>query len=253
MGEQARPKTQELLAVLSSSGVHSGRSLSSSNTALDSTQSMIAKNQQPRTLVIAEAGVNHNGSLERALEMVDVAAKAGADVVKFQTFKAAEVVSRSAPKAEYQQRTTGNVESQLEMARKLELDDAAHQAVFQRCQERGIEFLSSPFDLASLHFLAHGLKIPRIKIASGEITNFPLLLAAARTGKNLILSSGMSTLGEIEAALAVVAFGFLGAEKPMATLRNSGRPSALWRASKLFANGSACYIARPNIRPTSWM
>lgn len=175
---------------------------------------MFAGNTQQKAIIIAEAGVNHNGSLGRALEMVDVAAESGADIVKFQTFKAEQVVSHNAPKAEYQKRATGNLESQLEMARKLELDDAAHQALFQRCQERKIEFLSSPFDMPSLRFLAYTLNISRIKIASGEITNFPLLLAAARTRKNLILSSGMSTLGEIEAALGVIAYGLICSATP---------------------------------------
>ena len=167
-----------------------------------------------KAIIIAEAGVNHNGSLSRALAMVDEAAEAGADIIKFQTFKSEDVVSRSAPKADYQKRTTGTVESQLEMARKLELDNAAHRALFQRCQEKGIEFLSSPFDLPSLHFLAHDLNLSRIKIASGEVTNYALLLAAARSGKRLILSSGMSTLGEIESALAVIAYGLSCTEIP---------------------------------------
>jgi N-acetylneuraminate synthase len=171
-------------------------------------------NTQSKTLIIAEAGVNHNGSLQRALDMIDVAAEAGADVIKFQTFRAEEVVSRHAPKAEYQTRTTGSEESQLEMARKLELDDAAHQSMKKRCEQRSIEFLSSPFDMHSLHFLAHVLKLPRIKIGSGELTNFPFLLAAARSGKDLIMSSGMGTLGEIEAALGVLAYGYTCTDTP---------------------------------------
>ena len=173
---------------------------------------------QQKTIIIAEAGVNHNGSLQRALDMVDVAAEAGADIIKFQTFRAEEVVSRHAPKADYQLRTTEIAESQLEMARKLELDDAAHLALLRRCEERGIEFLSSPFDMFSLQFLAHSLQLSRIKIGSGEISNFPLLLAAARSGKNLILSSGMSTLGEIEAALGVVAYGYTCNDIPTGNL-----------------------------------
>ncbi len=179
---------------------------------------MFAGTIQQKTIIIAEAGVNHNGSLGRALEMVDVAAEAGADIVKFQTFKPQLVVTKNAPKADYQKRTTGNLESQLEMARKLELDNAAHQALLQRCQERRIEFLSSPFDMPSLHFLAYTLNVSRIKIASGEITNFQLLLAAARTGRSLILSSGMSTLGEIEAALGVIAYGLINSETPSGNL-----------------------------------
>jgi N-acetylneuraminate synthase len=175
---------------------------------------MLRWNSQLETLVVAEAGVNHNGSLDRAVEMVDVAAQAGADIVKFQTFKAERVVSRNAPKADYQRRTTASGESQLEMARKLELNTSAHRTLLERCRERGIEFLSSPFDMPSLDLLARTLDVARIKIASGEITDFPLLLAAARCGKRLILSSGMSTLGEIESALGVIAFGLVSSATP---------------------------------------
>lgn len=170
---------------------------------------MTSRNLQQKVTIIAEAGVNHNGSLERALKMIDVAAKSGADIIKFQTFKAEKVVSHSAPKADYQTRTTGASESQLEMARKLELDEASHWVLLQYCQERGIKFLSAPFDIQSLHFLVNDLNIPQIKIASGEITNLPLLLAASRSGKKIILSSGMSTLGEIETALGVIAYGHI--------------------------------------------
>ena len=158
--------------------------------------------------VIAEAGVNHNGSLDQAIRLIDVAADAGADAVKFQTFKADKLVSRAAPKADYQIENTGNNESQHEMIRKLELDDAAHARLIQHCKHRGIEFLSTPFDLESLELLAGTFDISRIKLPSGDITNAPLLLAAARTGKPAILSTGMSTLGEIELALAVLAFGY---------------------------------------------
>ncbi len=158
--------------------------------------------------VIAEAGVNHNGSIEQAKRLIDVAADAGADAVKFQTFKADKLVSRSARKADYQVANTGTSESQHEMIKKLELDDAAHEVLIRHCKTRGIEFLSTPFDLESLDLLAHTLDLSRIKLPSGDITNAPLLLAAARTGKPAILSTGMSTLGEIEMALAVLAFGY---------------------------------------------
>jgi N-acetylneuraminate synthase len=166
-----------------------------------------------RTLIIAEAGVNHNGSLPRALEMVNVARGAGADVVKFQTFKSEQVISRSAPKAEYQRSTTPTSESQLEMARALEFDEAAHRALIAHCQEQGIEFMSSPFDLPSVEFLV-SLKVSRIKIGSGEVTNFPLLLKVAQSGKPAILSTGMSTLDEIQAALGVLAFGYTSTGPP---------------------------------------
>jgi N-acetylneuraminate synthase len=165
-------------------------------------------NMNKRAYVIAEAGVNHNGSLEQAIRLIDVAAAAGADAVKFQTFKADKLVSRAAPKADYQVRTTGAAESQHEMIRKLELDDAAHVMLITHCQATGIEFLSTPFDLESLDLLARRFDLSRIKLPSGDITNAPLLLAAARTGKPIILSTGMSTLGEVELALSVLAFGY---------------------------------------------
>lgn len=159
-------------------------------------------------LVIAEAGVNHNGSLESALRLIDIAAEAGADVVKFQTFKAGEVVSRNARKAAYQLATTDASESQLEMVRKLELTESDHRALLAHAKQRGITFLSTPFDLPSVRFLARELALPTIKIGSGEITNAPLLLEAAREKPRIILSTGMSTLAEVGAALGVLAFGY---------------------------------------------
>lgn len=162
--------------------------------------------------IVAEAGVNHNGSLDMALELVDCASDAGADAVKFQTFHAEKVISENAPKAEYQTQTTGIGQSQLDMVRPLELDAEAHYALKKRCIERKINFLSTPFDEDSVDFLAHSLGLRTLKIPSGEITNAPLLLRAARTGCSLIMSTGMSTLGEIEEALGVLAFGFLNNE-----------------------------------------
>lgn len=167
-----------------------------------------------RVLVIAEAGVNHDGSLERAIELVDVAADAGADVVKFQTFKASALVTRSAKKAEYQQATTPGEASQLAMLEKLELSAEAHRTIARRCSDRGVEFLSSPFDEASLDFLVADMGLKTLKFGSGEITNAPLLLRAARSGCDLILSTGMSTLADVERALAVLAFGFTRQEEP---------------------------------------
>ena len=158
--------------------------------------------------IIAEAGVNHNGSLEQAMRLIDVAAETGADAVKFQTFKADKLVSRAAPKAEYQIETTGSRESQHAMIKKLELDEAAHVALIRRCKTGSIEFLSTPFDVESLELLARKFNLSKIKLSSGDITNAPLLLAAARTGKPVILSTGMSTLEEIETALGVLAFGY---------------------------------------------
>lgn len=161
-----------------------------------------------KTYIIAEAGVNHNGSLDMAKQLVDVAVEAGAGAVKFQTFKAGNIVSKNAPKAEYQTKTTGDMETQLQMIKRLELDEAAHKVLLEHCRRRGIQFLSTPFDLESVDLLAGTLNLPRLKIPSGEITNAPLLLKAAQTGKPVILSTGMSTLGEVEMALAVLAFGY---------------------------------------------
>jgi len=162
-----------------------------------------------KTYIIAEAGVNHNGSVDLARQLIDIAAAAGADAVKFQTFKAEKVVSVNAAKAEYQQETTGANESQLEMIKKLELSEEAHKLLFQHCSKRNIEFLSTPFDTDSLYFLAHVMNLAKIKIPSGEITNAPFLLEIARTQKPVILSTGMSTLGDIELALGVLACGYL--------------------------------------------
>jgi len=162
-----------------------------------------------RTLTIAEAGVNHNGSIEMAKELIDVAVGAGADIIKFQTFKAEKVISRSAPKAEYQKKTTAEGESQLEIVKKLELDEAAHRTLIEYCHLRHIDFLSSPFDFDSIDLLARTFGLPRLKIPSGEVINGPYLLYIARTGKPVILSTGMSTLAEVEAALGVLAFGYL--------------------------------------------
>lgn len=164
--------------------------------------------------IIAEAGVNHNGSPERALEMIDVAAKAGANAVKFQTFVSELVVTRDAPKADYQLRTTDEGESQLEMERKLELDADAHRNLVARCEEMDIDFLSSPFDPPSVDLLARDLAVSRLKIASGEVTNSLLLLTSARTGLDIILSTGMCTLDDVEQALGVIAYGYLGPGAP---------------------------------------
>ena len=166
-----------------------------------------------RTFVIAEAGVNHNGSIELALRLIDVAAEAGADAVKFQTFKAERLVTASALKAEYQLRNTQRSESQLDMLQKLELSPDDHQVLSQHCRQRGIRFMSTPFDVQSLELVAT-LDMPAIKIASGDITCAPLLLHAARLRRPLIVSTGMSNLAEIEQALGVVAFGLTSDREP---------------------------------------
>jgi N-acetylneuraminate synthase len=167
---------------------------------------------RPRTLIIAEAGVNHSGSLETALTLVDAAADAGADIVKFQTFNANSLAGRAARKADYQQRTTDAAESQRAMLQRLELPQSAHHPLIARARERGIEFLSTPFDPRSLEFLL-SLKLPRIKIGSGDLTNAPLLHSLAKAGATLILSTGMATLGEVEEALGVLAHGYGGSNE----------------------------------------
>ena len=168
--------------------------------------------------IIAEAGVNHNGSLEMALRLVDAAADAGADAVKFQTFKASQIVSARAPKAEYQKRTTGSVESQLEMLSKLELTEDDHHILVAHANERRIDLLSTPFDIQSLRFLLDVLGHRLIKIPSGEINNGPLVLEVARSNCRVILSTGMSSLADIEDALSVLAFGFTAQSNQIAGL-----------------------------------
>lgn len=161
--------------------------------------------------IIAEAGVNHNGSREMAFQLVDVAVKAGADAVKFQTFCAENLVTKSAQKANYQKQTISGDESQFSMLKRLELTHDTHHDLVNYCQENSIDFLSTAFDSESLNFLVKDIGLKRLKIPSGEITNGPLLLEHAFTGCELILSTGMATLEEIEDALAVMAFGFLNA------------------------------------------
>ncbi|MCX8821677.1 N-acetylneuraminate synthase [Vibrio parahaemolyticus] len=168
------------------------------------------------TLIIAEAGVNHNGQEELAFALVDAAHEAGADIVKFQTFKAKNLVTEEAKQAEYQVTNTKKQESQLAMLSRLELSYEIHHDLVKYCNSLGIEFLSTAFDLESLDFLVNDLGLTRLKLPSGELTNAPLVLAHARTGCDLIVSTGMATLSEIEAALGVIAFGYTAAqdEKP---------------------------------------
>lgn len=156
-----------------------------------------------KTLVIAEAGVNHNGDIATALALIDAAADAGADLVKFQTFVADRLVTNTARKADYQIANTGSNESQHEMLKRLELTEEMHEKLIAHAARRGIEFFSTAFDLQSLDYLM-GLGMPRIKVPSGEITNLPYLRRVGAFGKPVILSTGMSNLGEIEAALAVL-------------------------------------------------
>ncbi|EAK0458806.1 N-acetylneuraminate synthase [Campylobacter upsaliensis] len=156
-----------------------------------------------KVLIIAEAGVNHNGDINLAKKLIEQAAKAGADVVKFQTFKANSCVSVSAKKAKYQLETTAKEESQLEMIQKLELSYESHFELMKHCKKHGIAFLSTPFDLESVEFL-RGLDLLYFKIPSGEITNLPYLKAVAKCKKRVLLSTGMANLGEIEAALTIL-------------------------------------------------
>jgi len=159
-------------------------------------------NQHP-CFIIAEAGVNHNGRLDTALKLVDAAITAGANAVKFQTFKAEAVVTMVAPKAVYQQQTTGVDESQLAMIKRLQLTYEQFKEIKEYCDKKGIIFLSTPFDYDSVDLL-YELGVSAFKIPSGEITNYPLLKYIACKGKPIILSTGMSYLGEVEQALQAI-------------------------------------------------
>ncbi len=153
--------------------------------------------------IIAEAGVNHNGLIDNAYRLIDVAVEAGADAVKFQTFKAEKLVSKSADKANYQKQTTDESETQFEMIKKLELSVDVHKKLIKYCNERGIMFLSTPFDHESINLLNElGLEI--MKIPSGEITNLPYLRHIGALKKKVILSTGMSTLEEVGDALSIL-------------------------------------------------
>lgn len=161
-----------------------------------------------KTFIIAEAGVNHNGSLEMAHKLIDAAAEAGVDAVKFQTFRAERLVARHAAKAAYQMRSTDPDESQFEMIRKLELSEQDHDQLIAHARHKNVEFMSTPFDNESLHLLTGRFGLSTIKVSSGDITNAPFLLEIARTARQVIISTGMCTLAEVEAALGVLAFGF---------------------------------------------
>lgn len=157
-----------------------------------------------RVLIIAEAGVNHNGSLDIAKRLVDEATDAGVDIVKFQTFKAEKLVSKSAKQAEYQQRNMGKTDdSQYSMLKKLELSPLQHEELIDYCREKGIRFFSTAFDMDSIEYL-HSLNLGLWKIPSGEITNYPYLRKIAQYGEPVILSTGMCELIDIEAAIQVL-------------------------------------------------
>jgi len=164
--------------------------------------------------IIAEAGVNHNGDLGLAMKLVDAAAEAGVDAIKFQTFTAETLAIADAPKADYQLRTTDPAQSQMDMLKKLELPKDWHDDLKRHAQGLGLHFMSTAFDPDSLDFLIRDVGIDRVKIPSGELTNGQLLLAAAQSGLPVILSTGMGTLKEVEQALGVLAFGYLGKDAP---------------------------------------
>lgn len=153
-----------------------------------------------KVLIIAEAGVNHNGDMELAKKLVDAAADAGADYVKFQTYKTDALLLETAEKAGYQKKIMGESENQYEMLKKLELCENNHVVLIEHCESRNVRFLSSPFDLDSIDLIAK-LNLDFIKVPSGEITNFPYIRKVGGAGKKILLSTGMSNLGEIEAAL----------------------------------------------------
>jgi len=159
--------------------------------------------KENKVFIIAEAGVNHNGSLDLAKRLIEIAVNSGADAVKFQTFKAENLVSKNAQKADYQKQTTDALESQFDMIKKLELDVETHKELIAYCQEKDIMFLSTPFDHESIDLLSDlGLKI--FKIPSGEITNLPYLRHIGSLGKKVVLSTGMSNLKEVGDALNIL-------------------------------------------------
>ncbi|MCS5712335.1 N-acetylneuraminate synthase [Candidatus Berkiella aquae] len=162
-----------------------------------------------QTYIIAEAGVNHNGQEKLAFELIDKIKEAGADAVKFQLFQASHLTTQAAPQADYQIQNTAKKHSQYEMLKSLELSFAVFEKLKRHADECDIDFIVTPFDLESLAFLVDGLALPTLKISSGDVTHGPLLLAAARSQADIILSTGMSTLSEIEQALKVLVLGMI--------------------------------------------
>jgi len=156
-----------------------------------------------KVFIIAEAGVNHNGSIDTAFKLIDAAKNAGVDAVKFQTFSTKSTISKNAQKADYQKEATGNTENQFEMIKKLELTGEDHLKLIEYCKKKGIEFLSTPFDIESIRLLEE-LGITLYKIPSGEITNLPYIREIAKCNKPIIMSTGMSSLSEIEQALDIL-------------------------------------------------
>lgn len=177
-----------------------------------------------KVFIIAEAGVNHNGSLELAKQLVDVAADAGADAVKFQTFRASELASARAEKAEYQKNLTDKRESQLDMLKRLELSASDHIVLKAHAEARSITFMSTPFDLPSVTLLTE-LGMDVFKIASGEITNLPYLRRIAAVAKRIILSSGLATMQEVENAVAALVASGVSKEQITVLHANTAYPT----------------------------
>ncbi|MBF7048979.1 N-acetylneuraminate synthase [Campylobacter volucris] len=177
-----------------------------------------------KTIIIAEAGVNHNGDINIAKKLIEAASEAGADYVKFQSFIASDCVSKIAKKASYQLENTDENQSQLDMIKKLELDEKAHEELIKHCNKCGIKFLSTPFDLKSIELLAR-LNVELFKIPSGELTNYPYLKKIASYDKNIILSTGMATLLEIQNALNVLISNGIQREKIIILHCNSEYPT----------------------------
>ncbi|WP_169763633.1 N-acetylneuraminate synthase [Campylobacter mucosalis] len=180
-----------------------------------------------KVFIIAEAGVNHNGSIDLAKKLIDVAVDAGVDAIKFQTFKTELCISKNAKKAAYQVENTNNfAETQFEMIKKLELDAKAHNELISYCKSKNIMFLSTPFDLESIELLANfGLEI--FKIPSGEIINLPYLRAIARLNKKVILSTGMANLGEIETAIEILTINGTNRENIIVLHANTEYPTPM--------------------------
>ncbi len=202
------------------------------------------------TFIIAEAGVNHNGSMDLARSLVDAAVAAKADAVKFQSFIATSIVTENAKKADYQIVQTGGQESQLEMLQRLELSQSQQHELFKYCRTRDIAFLSTPFDIQSLKFLVDDIGLSLIKVGSGELTNAPFLLEVARSAKQIILSTGMSTIDEIELALGVIAFG-LSCEKTLKPTTNACSKALASDAGKKAINQCVTLLHCTTDYPTS--
>ena len=209
--------------------------------------------QSRKTFIIAEAGVNHNGSITIARELVDAAVSAGADAVKFQSFIASAIVTADANMAEYQIANTGTSESQLEMLQKLELSHPQQREIFEYCQSRNIQFLSTPFDLASLKFLITDLGLNTIKVGSGELTNAPFLLEVARSSKKIILSTGMSTINEVSEALGVIAFAMTSGTNLAPSVKSMSAALASPNGKDAVSSRVACCTVRLIIRPNPAM